>query len=105
MSFISLISFNIGVMESMINLRSLDLSFNNLNEFYLDAQPSNMTEIFLSHNKLAMVPWKNLSSIPNLRFIDIGFNNLSNIEDSYNISVRKGIQVILIGKDYDFLHI
>lgn len=80
----------------------LDISHNKLEDLIsepgLFRLPENMSEIYLKHNNLRDLPWKNLKAAKQLTILDIAYNNFNMFGPELTEMVVKNISVFFEGK-------
>lgn len=85
----------------MTQLRSLDLSYNDLEDITSDTEmfrlPWNMSELYLSHNKLHKLPWNHMKNISKMEILDISNNNFENFNMDLTNMVQNGTMVYFEG--------
>lgn len=80
----------------------LDISHNKLEDLTsepgLFRLPENMTEIYLSHNNLRDLPWKNLKAASQMSLLDIAYNHFDTFAPELTQMVLKKVSVFFEGK-------
>lgn len=91
-----------GVLGNITRLRVLDISHNKLEDLTsepgLFTLPKNMSEIYLSHNNLRDLPWKNVKAASGLTTLDIAYNNFEMFGKELTEMVVKDVSVFFEGK-------
>lgn len=90
------------MLGNITSLRVLDISHNKLEDLTsepgLFTLPQNMSEIYLSHNNLRDLPWKNLQAATQMTVLDIAHNNFDAFARELTEMVVKNISVFFEGK-------
>ncbi|XP_066596198.1 protein artichoke [Prorops nasuta] len=74
------------VIGNMTALRTLDLSHNTIDDLSgLDVfnPPTNLTNLYLSNNKLSQLPMKRIVQMPNLRILDVSDNEIQVFDQTF----------------------
>lgn len=87
---------------NLTSLKVLDLSYNQLTEFldnYL-GPPENLTELYISNNKLRKIPLKELKSLQSkIKLIDVRDNQLREFYDALFPLLKNGTMFKYSGKE------
>lgn len=82
----------------------LDISHNKLEDLTsepgLFRLPENMSEIYLSHNNLRDLPWKNVKAATDLKILDVAHNNFSAFGRDLTELVLRNVSVFFEGNFY-----
>lgn len=93
--------FFVGVLGNITHLRVLDISHNKLKDLNsepgLFRLPENMSEIYLSHNNLRELPWKNIKAATELKTLDVAYNNFNEFSKELTAMVLKNVSVLFEG--------
>lgn len=96
-------NFVSGVIGNLTNLKVLDMSYNNLESLQAEDGifnlPANITEIYLSHNRLDSLPEKKLKNASMLSVLDVSYNKLERLSAILTEMVVKNSTVIFEGND------
>lgn len=85
----------------MTNLRVLDMSYNNLESLQTEevkfSLPVNITEIYLSHNRLSSLPEESLNNASMLSVFDVSYNQLDRFRPTLTAMVMRNASVLFEG--------
>ena len=85
---------------NLTSLENLDLSFNELSDFseqYVFVPPENLTNLLLSNNRFANLPWKKIVSMPKLANLDLQNNDFHHFDEQLMKVLNNGTKVKLRG--------
>ncbi|XP_031358980.1 chondroadherin-like protein [Photinus pyralis] len=89
------------VLGNLTSLRTLDLSFNLLEDITSDPDvfilPKSISEINLSHNMLNELPWREVIKVENLTTLDLQHNNFTVFTKEMNTLVNNKTRILLKG--------
>ncbi|XP_044746672.1 chaoptin [Coccinella septempunctata] len=89
------------VIGNLTRLSVLDLSNNKLADLTSDKDffklPSNISEIYLSDNRLGNLPWKYLTNLTNLQVLDLRRNNFNTINRDLTHMITRDVSVFFEG--------
>lgn len=82
-------------------IRTLDLSYNEINDLSepdIFEPPTNLTNLYLSHNRLTHLPLNKILPLPNLKILDLESNSIGVFDEAFMKIISNGTKVRYRGK-------
>ena len=87
-------------------IQTLDLSYNEINDLSepdIFEPPTNLTNLYLSHNRLTHLPFNKILPLPNLKILDLESNTIGVFDETLMKIINNGTKVRYHGKRIVFL--
>ncbi|CAL7941377.1 unnamed protein product [Xylocopa violacea] len=88
------------VIGNLSSIQTLDLSNNEINDLSepdIFNPPTNLTNLYLSHNRLTHIPLNKIIPLPHLRLLDLEFNMIAMFDETFMKIINNGTKVQLYG--------
>lgn len=82
-------------------IQTLDLSYNEINDLSepdIFEPPTNLTNLYLSHNRLTHLPFNKILPLPNLKILDLESNSIGVFDETFMKIINNGTKVRYHGK-------
>ena len=91
----------LDVIGNLTAMQTLDLSYNEINDLSepdVFDPPTNLTNLYLSHNRLTQLPLNKILPLPNLKIFDVESNSIGVFSDLFKNIIENGTKLRYRGK-------
>ncbi|XP_043785504.1 insulin-like growth factor-binding protein complex acid labile subunit [Apis laboriosa] len=84
------------VIGNLTAIQTLDLSYNEINDLSepdIFEPPTNLTNLYLSHNRLTHLPLNKILPLPNLKILDLESNSIGVFDETFMKIINNGTKV------------
>lgn len=89
------------MLGNLTSLQTLDLSYNEINDLSepdIFDPPTNLTNLYLSHNRLSYLPLNKILPLPNLKILDVESNEIEVFDDMFMKIIKNATELRYYGK-------